>query len=329
MLPPPKPLPREPGPVYLEGGGVPPELTRGGLALPGLALELPDSLLDLLRHPTDGAREPRHAEISLQNAQDGPNTAQEAAKTPQKASSEAPKKPKSSKSNRKAYMFSIYDISASTALKTVQEAPKIAPGRPKRLPRGPHDGPSGLQDGRRGAQDGPSEPPDGPKRGSRGGPRTENSGLPPQESSKRPQEPPKRPQEAPKQLPRSPKRPPRRPQEAQNRPSHPDPHGHPRGFIPAAPARWQNAPQARRYFLGLYPWLSLPFHFPTTFFSHCGLHPRPSRLAFSPSKKNQRDIQRSQYHRLPLQPFPIHPSRSSLSLLLEDGPTRYWKAEGP
>ena len=77
----PKPLPREPRPVDLEGG-CPARAHQGGSGSPGLVWEAPRPPRDL----QDGPRGPRVAEKSLQDAQDGVQTALDASKTPQEVS---------------------------------------------------------------------------------------------------------------------------------------------------------------------------------------------------------------------------------------------------
>ena len=87
------------------------------------------------RGSQDGARRPRVAQDSPRWPQDAPKRLRDVPRGLPEHSQEGSKRPKSLNSNRKTYIFSIYDFSAFTALKTVQEAPKTSPRQPKTSPR--------------------------------------------------------------------------------------------------------------------------------------------------------------------------------------------------
>ena len=153
--------------------------------------------------PKEASKTPKMAPRRPRWPQDSQTGPEDAPRQPQEASQESPKRPKSTHSLWKTYMFSMYDFSVLRRSKTAQDAPQTAPRRPKRPPRGPQDGPRGPQDGPRGAQDGPRER----QNGARKSPRTPIDAPTRSQPPKKPKTGPKRrqnsPQEVSKRLPTS------------------------------------------------------------------------------------------------------------------------------
>ena len=141
------------------------------------------------RPPRRSKKAPRRPNIAPRC----PRRLQDSTRGPQDVSKSTPKKAsrgqKSSNSYGKTCIFSIYDLSALTALKTAQEAPTTAPGQPKRPPRQPRRAPRRPRDAQDGPKRGPRRPKRAPRRaqeGARRGGKTLISRPRPPDAPKRP-----------------------------------------------------------------------------------------------------------------------------------------------